>query len=55
MADMKFTCTGCRNGCEITVCYDENGNADIKGNGCMRGALFANDKVRALEEKETSK
>lgn len=55
MADMKFTCTGCRNGCEISVCYDEKGNADVKGNGCMRGALYANDKVKALEEKETER
>ena len=45
MSDLKFTCTGCRNGCVITVCY----------NGCMRGVLYANDKVRAMDEKETDK
>ena len=48
MSDLKFTCTGCRNGCVITVCY-------VKGNGCMRGVLYANDKVRAMDEKETDK
>jgi len=36
MSDLKFTCTGCRN-------------------GCMRGVLYANDKVRAMDEKETDK
>lgn len=55
MSDLKFTCTGCRNSCEITVCYDEEGYPDVKGNGCMRGALYANDKVKAMEEKETDK
>ena len=47
--------TGCRNGCVITVCYNEEGYPDVKGNGCMRGVLYANDKVRAMDEKETDK
>lgn len=34
MSDLKFTCTGCRNGCVITVCYNEEGYPDVKGNGC---------------------
>lgn len=55
MSDLKFTCTGCRNGCVITVCYNEEGYPDVKGNGCMRGVLYANDKVRAMDEKETDK
>lgn len=55
MSDLKFTCTGCRNGCVITVCYNEEGYPDVKGNGCMRGVLYANDKVRAMNEKETDK
>ena len=55
MSDLKFTCTGCRNGCVITVCYNEEGYPDGKGNGCMRGVLYANDKVRAMDEKETDK
>lgn len=42
MSDLKFTCTGCRNGCVITVCYNEEGYPDVKGNGCMRGVLYAN-------------
>ena len=46
---------GCRNGCVITVCYNEEGYPDVKGNGCMRGVLYANDKVRAMDEKETDK
>ena len=54
-SDLKFTCTGCRNGCVITVCYNEEGYPDVKGNGCMRGVLYANDKVRAMDEKETDK
>ena len=49
MSDLKFTCTGCRNGCVITVCYNEEGYPD------MRGVLYANDKVRAMNEKETDK
>ena len=46
MSDLKFTCTGCRN---------EEGYPDVKGNGCMRGVLYANDKDRAMDEKETDK
>ena len=41
--------------CVITVCYNEEGYPDVKGNGCMRGVLYANDKVRAMDEKETDK
>ena len=36
MSDLKFTCTGCRNGCVITVCYNEEGYPDVKGNGRER-------------------
>ena len=52
---MSIEYLGCRNGCVITVCYNEEGYPDVKGNGCMRGVLYANDKVRAMDEKETDK
>ena len=56
MSDLKFTCKlVVANGCVITVCYNEEGYPDVKGNGCMRGVLYANDKVRAMDEKETDK
>lgn len=51
MAKMEFTCTGCRNGCEIEINYDnDHEDTDVTGNGCMRGILYANQRV--MEERE---
>ena len=55
MSEFEIYLYWCRNGCVITVCYNEEDYPDVKGNGCMRGVLYANDKVRAMDEKETDK
>ncbi len=52
MADIKFECTGCRKNCEIEIDFHGQEDLEIKGNGCMRGMLYAQEKVKnAAKEK----
>lgn len=42
MKNRCLTCIVCPRGCEITVGFSEDGNvADIHGNACARGAVYA--------------
>ncbi|WP_346663125.1 hypothetical protein [uncultured Merdimonas sp.] len=37
MEKIKMTCTGCRNGCLMTVTVEDGEVVNVDGNGCMRG------------------
>lgn len=45
MKILKMTCTGCRNGCLMTVETEDGEVLDVDGNGCMRGYAYAQRKV----------
>ena len=37
MEKIKMTCTGCRNGCLMTVTVEDGEVVNVDGNGCMPG------------------
>lgn len=45
MKILKMTCSGCRNGCLMTVETEDGEVLDVDGNGCMRGYAYAQRKV----------
>ena len=51
MEKIKMTCTGCRNGCLMTVTVEDGEVVNVDGNGCMRGYARAQENV-SFSEKE---
>nr|WP_296267530.1 hypothetical protein [uncultured Merdimonas sp.] len=49
METIKITCTGCRNGCLMSVEVEDGEVVDVDGNGCMRGYACAQRKVSQME------
>lgn len=49
MEKTKMTCTGCRNGCLMTVTVEDGEVVNVDGNGCMRGYARAQENVSFSE------
>lgn len=52
MAVMELNCTFCKNRCKVEVEYEGQETISVSGNGCMRGMLFARQKVAEAEKEE---
>lgn len=50
MKKLKLTCHACRNECEIEVTYEDGEVLETEGNGCIRGMIYAQNKVNELDE-----
>lgn len=52
MAVMELNCTFCKNKCKVEVEYEGQETINVSGNGCMRGMLFAQQKIAEMAEEE---
>lgn len=50
MKTEKIMCEVCKNGCEMEVETEDGEVQDVSGNGCMKGFIFAQQKLREMEE-----
>lgn len=46
----KFKCGICDNHCEIEAEIEDGEVLDVSGNGCMKGFIYAQQKVGEIEE-----
>lgn len=52
MAKMELTCEFCKNKCKMEVEYEGKETSNVSGNGCMRGMLYAQQRVATADEKD---
>jgi len=50
MEKMELICQVCKNGCKITVEYEDGEVWTVDGNGCMKGMIFAQGEVNRISE-----
>ncbi len=46
MEKRKIACEVCRNQCEMEVEMEDGEVAEVTGNGCMKGHIFAQNAVK---------